>query len=84
MIKSLYKCFQHWSKTGSVYIISDTHFEDQDCSFMDPNWIKPEEQVKIINSLVKKSDTIICLGDVGNVEWSGQAIWLSRYSRLLQ
>ena len=69
MIKSLYKCFQHWSKTGSVYIISDTHFEDVDCKFMDENWISPEEQVDIINSIVKKSDTLICLGDVGNVEY---------------
>ena len=69
MIKSLYKCFQHWSKTGSVYIISDTHFEDFDCELMDKDWISPEEQVKIINDIVKKNDTLICLGDVGNVEW---------------
>lgn len=28
MIISLYKNFQHWSSKGSVYIISDPHFEE--------------------------------------------------------
>lgn len=68
MINSLYPIFQHWSEKGSVYIISDTHFEDSDCKLMDPNWITPEEQVKIINSMVHKNDTLIHLGDVGNPE----------------
>ena len=69
MINSLYPIFQHWSERGSVYILSDTHFEDSDCKLMDPNWITPEEQVKIINSMVHKNDTLIHLGDVGNPEW---------------
>lgn len=69
MINSLYPIFQHWSERGSVYIISDTHFEDSDCKLMDPNWITPEEQVNIINSIVHKNDTLIHLGDVGNPEW---------------
>ena len=62
MIKTLYPIFQHWSERSSVYIISDTHFEDSDCKLMDPDWITPEEQVDIIN-------TLIHLGDVGNPEW---------------
>ena len=69
MINSLYPIFQHWSEQGSVYVISDTHFEDSDCKLMDPNWITPEEQVEIINSMVHKNDTLIHLGDVGNPEW---------------
>ena len=36
---------------------------------MDSDWITPEEQVKIINSMVHKNDTLIHLGDVGNPEW---------------
>lgn len=36
---------------------------------MDPDWIEPEEQVRIINSMVKKSDTFICLGDVGKADY---------------
>lgn len=39
MIKSLYPQFQRWSATGSVYIISDTHFDDVDCKLMDSEWI---------------------------------------------
>lgn len=69
MINSLYPTFQHWSQNGSVWIISDTHFDDIDCKFMDKNWITPQEQVDIINSMVFKNDYLIHLGDVGNAEW---------------
>ena len=34
MLPQLYKCFQHWSAGGSVYIYSDPHFEDSDCKIM--------------------------------------------------
>lgn len=30
MIDTLYDKFKPWSAKGSVYIISDTHFEDED------------------------------------------------------
>ena len=33
---------------------------------MDPDWITPGEQLEIINKTVFKSDTFVCLGDVGN------------------
>ena len=69
MIKSLYPNFQRWSENGSVWIISDTHFEDADCKLMDADWISPIAQVAIINTRVLKSDTLIHLGDVGNPEW---------------
>ena len=69
MIKSLYPKFQHWSDSGSVMILSDTHFEDADCELMDENWITPQEQIDIINSKVMKCDTFVHLGDVGNPEW---------------
>lgn len=39
---------------------------------MDPNWISPEEQIRIINGKVTKIDTFICLGDVGNAEYARQ------------
>ena len=54
MITTLYEPFRHWSDGGSVYILSDTHFDDADCKLMDPGWITPEEQVDIINSLAGK------------------------------
>lgn len=69
MIKSLYPIFQRWSATGSVYIISDTHFDDSDCKLMDPNWITPQEHMEIIKQDVQKGDILIHLGDVGNPDY---------------
>lgn len=72
MIATLYPCFRRWSEKGSVYIISDTHFEDDDCKLMDPNWITPDQHIEIIKKFAHKSDTLIHLGDVGNPEWMKQ------------
>ena len=69
MISTLYKPFQHWSEGGSVFILSDTHFADADCKLMDPDWITPEKQIEIINKVVGKGDTFVCLGDVGNPKY---------------
>lgn len=69
MINSLYKTFQRWSDRGSVWIISDPHFEDEDCLLMNPNWISPDQYIENLNKKVHKGDTLICLGDVGNIEW---------------
>ena len=72
MIATLYPVFRHWSAKGSVYILSDLHFADSDCKLMDPDWISTEEQVRIVNDLVKKNDTFVCLGDVGNRDYAAQ------------
>ena len=69
MLPQLYKKFQDWSAKGSVWVYSDPHFGDSDCKIMDPNWITPEEQLKKINDKVKKDDTLILLGDIGNLEY---------------
>ena len=69
MIKSLYPKFQNWCKNGSIYIISDTQFDDFDCEYMDPNWIKPITHINIIKTIVKKGDTLIHLGDVGDARY---------------
>ena len=69
MIQQLYDCFKHWSANGSVYILSDTHFDDDDCKLMNKDWITPLEQIDIINQMILPSDTFICLGDVGNPEY---------------
>ena len=66
MIPTLYEPFRHWSEGGSVFILSDLHFDDEDNKLMDAGWITPAEQVAIINSIVCKNDTFVCLGDVGN------------------
>ena len=69
MIATLYEPFRHWSEKGSVYILSDLHFADSDCKLMDPDWITPEEQLDIINRMVFKNDTFVCLGDVGDPDY---------------
>ncbi len=66
MIGTLYPTFRKWSERGSVYIISDTHFDDPDCKLMDKNWPSPEEHLSHINQFVHKNDTLIHLGDVGD------------------
>lgn len=69
MITTLYPIFRHWSEKGSVWFLSDLHFDDSDTKTMDPSWISPEEQIKIINKMIYPNDTFVCLGDVGNPEW---------------
>lgn len=69
MIQQLYEPFKKWSEKGSVYIMSDPHFDDADCKLMNPNWITPQEHIDKINSVVTKNDTLICLGDCGNLDW---------------
>ena len=69
MIESLYDPFKKWSEGGSVWIISDPHFGDADCPYMNPGWVSPEEQVRRINRFVQRNETLIILGDVGNKEW---------------
>ena len=59
MIDCLYDCFKHWAKNGSVYIMSDTHFDDPDCAIMSKHWINPEEQIQILNKKIFKNDTLI-------------------------
>lgn len=68
MIESLYPCFQHWSEKGSVYLISDTHFNDKDRIFMG-YYIDEREQYNILKKILTKNDTLIHLGDVGNPDW---------------
>ena len=68
MIKTLYPCFQHWSEKGGVYLVSDTHFKDLDRKFMG-YFISSEDQWYIINDTCHKNDTLIHLGDVGDLSY---------------
>ena len=69
MINSLYDKFKPWCQNGSIWIISDTHFDDSDCKRIEPNWPTPTHHIDHINRYVQPSDTLIHLGDVGNYEW---------------
>ena len=72
MIPCLYPCFRHWAEKGSVYVFSDPHFADDDCLLMDAEWIPPDEQVAILNKTMFKSDTFVCLGDVGDPSYAAK------------
>lgn len=68
MIATLYEPFKRWSEGGSVWLVSDTHFDDADREYMGYN-ISEREQIEILKKRCHKNDTLICLGDVGNVEY---------------
>ena len=67
-IAGLYKIFDHWHQEGTVFIISDTHFTDPDLIAGIKNRPSDEEIVRAINSKVGRCDTLLHLGDVGNIE----------------
>lgn len=73
MIQGLYPIFDHWHKQGTVWVYSDTHFnEDEDIRVPFPNRPSAEEQVKMINAKVGRKDTLLLLGDVGDLEFAKQ------------
>lgn len=69
MIKGLYKIFDHWHKEGAVWIFSDPHFGDSDLEMGIHNRPSATEIVQRINAKCGRKDTLICLGDVGDVEY---------------
>lgn len=73
MLTTLYPMFQKWSEKGSVYLISDTHFDDENVHRKCPEWPAPETIIEIIKKKARKNDTIIHLGDVGNTIYLEQA-----------
>lgn len=69
MYKNLYDCFKHWYRGGSIWVYSDPHFDDDELDAIVEKRPTSEEQVKRINSKLGRNDTIIFLGDIGNIEW---------------
>ena len=63
-IQGLYKCFNRWHAEGTTWLYSDPHFGDTNILDVPSD----EEKVQKINSKVGRKDTLICLGDVGDVE----------------
>ena len=71
-LPGVYKIFdEKWCKQ-TVWIISDPHFNDQDLAEGIPSRPSGEELVKLINSCVGRKDTLICLGDVFDIECARQ------------
>ena len=71
MYKNLYNNFAHWfhDSRGTVYFYSDPHFNDPEMVHLRKNYIGDEEQIKRINSKIGRYDTLVVLGDVGDIEW---------------
>lgn len=69
MYKHLYDNFSHWYRGGSVYFYSDPHFADEEMKYLRKNYIGDDEQVRAINKKIGKKDTIVFLGDIGDVEF---------------
>lgn len=70
MIAGLYDIFKHWSEKGTCWLISDTHFNDEEL-YVGTKKIEradADEYVKLINSKVGRKDVLIHLGDVGDLE----------------
>ena len=58
-----------WKDYQTIYIISDTHFGEDDLKRAFPNRPSDDQLVKLINSKVGKKDLLIHLGDVGDLEY---------------
>ena len=63
----LYKPLEHWYHGGTIWLYSDPHFGDPDNGTR--GWPSDDDQVKMINNGLSKNDTIIFLGDIGDVEY---------------
>lgn len=69
MEKHLYDSFARWYRGGTIWFYSDPHFNDPEMEHIRKNYISDAEQVKRINSRVGRNDTLVILGDVGDIEW---------------
>jgi calcineurin-like phosphoesterase family protein len=70
MIAGLYDIFKHWGEKGTCWLISDTHFNDEEL-YIGTKKIEradADEYVKLINSKVGRKDVLVHLGDVGDLE----------------
>lgn len=67
----LYPIFEKsWIRPGTcnVWFYSDPHFSDPEMIHLRKDYIGDEEQIRLINSKVGRNDTLVILGDVGNIE----------------
>ena len=70
ILSGVYKTFmKRWENFQTAWIISDTHFGEDDLKRAFPNRPSDDELVKRINNKVGKKDLLIHLGDVGDLEY---------------
>ena len=66
-LSGIYDAFKHWDNQ-TTWIYSDPHFSDKDLEKSIINRPSDEQQIANINACAGRKDTLICLGDVGNIE----------------
>lgn len=71
-LPGVYKSFNERWAGQTVWAISDVHFGDEELRAGMPGRPSDEQLVKNINSLVGRKDTLLLLGDVGDVEYVKQ------------
>ena len=69
MIPGLYEIFNMRWGGQTVWVSSDWHFGDSDLRIGHPNRISDDDLVKLLNSKAGRKDTLICLGDVGEISY---------------
>lgn len=70
-IPGLYDAYQRWAGQ-TVWVYSDPHFGDQELAAGVAHRPSDLDHVKRINACVGKKDTLLCLGDIGNVAYVRQ------------
>lgn len=70
MEKNLYDMFaKAWLRGGGLWFYSDPHFGDEEMKTIRKDYISDDEQVKNINRCIGRKDTLVILGDVGDLEY---------------
>jgi calcineurin-like phosphoesterase family protein len=67
-LPGVYDIFNERWSGQTVWIYSDTHFDDKELAAGTPGRLPSDEQVAAINAKVGRKDVFIHLGDVGNIE----------------
>lgn len=77
MAYELYPAFKHWMPThGNIWFYSDPHFSDEESWLLRKQFVCATDnveafdnlQIATINKTCGKNDTLVILGDVGNIE----------------
>ena len=78
MTYELYPAFKHWMpENGNIWFYSDPHFGDEESWLLRKQFIRDVNnveafdnlQIATINKTCGKNDTLVILGDVGNIEY---------------
>ena len=78
MTYELYPAFKHWMpENGNIWFYSDPHFGDEESWLLRKKFVRDIDnveafdnlQIATINKTCGKNDTLVILGDVGNIEY---------------